>query len=95
MAQAKRLTEKQLTNARVALTIEEQRHTAECNLFVESHAPPRWRGRIWAITPVATLKKGAKATIELPKGIIAEITVTKAAARGAYEFQGEGLPPSF
>jgi hypothetical protein len=96
MSPAKRSMEKQLTGVRVQLTVDEQSSSADCNLFLESYGPPpKWRGRLWAIAPPRPLKKGAKATLTLPKGATGEITILRAGARGAYDFQGEGLPPDF
>jgi hypothetical protein len=96
MSPAKRSMEKQVTGIRVNLTIEEQSHRADCNLFLETYGPPaRWRGRIWALEPVRTLKKGTKATLVLRQGATGEIVILRAGVRGAYDFEGEGLPPDF
>ena len=96
MSPAKRSMEKQLTGVRVSLKVEETTHQADCNLFLESYGPPaRWRGRVWAIAPATALKKGTKATITLPQGPSGEIVILRAGVRGAYDFQGEGLPPAF
>lgn len=88
--------EKQLTGVRIKLAVAEQDHQADCNLFLESYGPPpKWHGRIWALAPARALKKGTKATITLPQGPTGEIIILRAGVRGAYDFQGEGLPPSF
>jgi hypothetical protein len=96
MTPAKRSMEKQLTGVRVSLTVDEKSHQADCNLFLESYGPPaRWRGRVWALAPAAALKKGMKATLTLPHGPSGEIVIVRAGVRGAYDFQGEGMPPTF
>lgn len=93
---SRRSQEKQLTNARVALAVEDQRYVAECNIFVESLGPPpKWHGRIWALAPAATLKKGTKLTLTLHNGNEAEAVIQRPGVRGAYDFLGEGLPPTF
>jgi hypothetical protein len=80
----------------VNLTVAEQTHQADCNLFLESYGPPpKWRGRIWALAPATALKKGTKGTITLPHGQTGEIIILRAGVRGAYDFQGEGMPPEF
>lgn len=91
-----RRMEKQLTGVRVEVAVGEQRHRAQCNLFLESYGPPpRWRGRLWDLSPNVTFKKGARLTLTLPQGSSGEATIQRVAVRGAYDFQGEGLPPAF
>ena len=96
MTPAKRSMEKQLTGVRIQLTVDDQRHSADCNLFLESYGPPpRWRGRLWAVSPAAALRKGTKATLTLPQGSSGEVVILRPGARGSFDFQGEGLPPTF
>lgn len=91
----KRGMEKQLTNVRIALTVDEKRYTAEANIFIETYGPPpRWHGRVWALTPAEHMKKGTKATMVIRDGNSVEIVIQRPGARGAYDFQGEGLPPA-
>ena len=93
---SRRSQEKQLTNARVALTLDDQRYAAECNLFIESiGSPPKWHGRVWALTPAAGFKKGTMLTLTLHSGNSAEIVIQRPGVRGAYDFVGQGLPPTF
>jgi hypothetical protein len=93
---SRRFQEKQLTNARVALTVDDQRHAAECNIFIESLGPPpKWHGRIWAVTPAASFKKGVTLTLTLHNGNTAAIVIQRPGVRGGYDFIGEGLPPTF
>ena len=88
--------EKQLTGIRVELTVEDRRHTADCNLFLESFGPPpRWRGRVWALAPAVAFKKGTKLTLTLPQGSSGEVVIQRPGVRGSYDFQGDGLPPTF
>lgn len=88
--------EKQLTGVRVELALDEQRHHAECSLFLDSYGPPpRWHGRLWNVSPATAFKKGTRVTLTLPQGARGEAVIQRAGARGAYDFQGEGLPPDF
>jgi len=88
--------EKQLTGVRIQLSYEGQDLRADCSLFLESFGPPaRWRGRVWNISSPARLKKGTKITVTLPQGASGKGTIVRAGIRGAYDFQGEGLPPDF
>jgi hypothetical protein len=88
--------EKRLTGVRIALSIDGQDLKADCSLFLESFGPPaRWHGRLWNLSTAAHLKKGAKFTLTLPQGATGEATIQRAGLRGGYDFQGEGLPPSF
>lgn len=87
---------RQLTNARVRLATGELEHAATCTLIVEQKGtPPHWHGRLWALSPATTLKRDTKATLRLPNGNEAEVLIERVGAGGAYEFRGEGLPPSF
>jgi hypothetical protein len=96
MSPPQRGMERQLTGVRVAVAIDEQQHSADCNLFLESYGPPpRWHGRLWGFAPAAILKKGAKLTLTLPKGATGEVIILRAGVRGSYDFQGEGMPPTF
>jgi hypothetical protein len=88
--------EKRLTGVRVELSTDGAQMHADCNLFLESFGPPaRWHGRLWNVSAPARLKKGAKVTLKLPQGATADAVIQRADTRGAYDFQGEGLPPAF
>jgi hypothetical protein len=88
--------EKRLTGVRIALSVDGQEFRADCSLFLESYGPPaRWRGRLWNFSSAAQLKRGTKVTLTLPQGTTAEATIQRAGQRGGYDFQGEGLPPTF
>lgn len=88
--------EKQLTGVRVQLSVEDQQYHADCSIFLESYGPPaRWHGRVWALSPAIALKKGARAMLSLPQGASGEVVILRTGARGSYDFQGDGLPPSF
>ena len=88
--------ERQVTGIRVQLEVAEQKHTADCSLFLESYGPPaRWHGRVWAIQPATGFKKGTQGILTLPQGSTGQIVIQRVGVRGAYDFQGEGLPPTF
>ena len=88
--------EKRITGIRVGLAVDGQDLHADCSIFLDSYGPPpRWRGRIWNLSTPMQLKKGIKVALTLPQGATAEATIQRAVQRGSYDFQGDGLPPSF